>query len=149
LLFHPRSLDPASPVLDLLNVTTLAAPPGSPQPTGHEVERLDAAAMEPFGKEGRPAPDPGRFPRVFEGDDLTLFARPSAFPRFWLVTRALAGGIEEVRTADRRTLATGVFVPPERADALAATESSRDSGGSVRVVALEPERFEVVSAGAS
>jgi hypothetical protein len=143
LLFHPRSLDPGSPVLDLLNVTTLAAPPGSLYPTGREVERRDAAAMEPFGNEGRPAPDPGRFPRVFAGDDLTLFARPSAFPRFWLVTRALAGGIEEVRTADRATLATGAFVPPELARRLAASESSRGSGGSVEVVTLEPERFDL------
>ncbi|MDQ5856703.1 MAG: hypothetical protein M3542_00295, partial [Acidobacteriota bacterium] len=143
LLFHPRSLDPGSPVLDLLNVTTLAAPPGSAHPTGHEVERRDAAGMEPLGSEGRPAPDPERFPRVFAGDDVTLFARPGAFPRFWLVTRALAGGIEEVRTADRATLATGVFVPRDLARRLAASESSRGSGGSVRVVALEPERFDL------
>lgn len=141
LLFHPRSLDPASPVLDLLNVTTLAAPPGSVLPTGRDVERRDAAAMEPLGDDSRPPPDPARFPRVFAGDDLTLFARPSAFPRFWLVTRALAGGIEEVRAADRATLATGVFVPPDLATTLGGTERSRGSGGSVRVVALEAERF--------
>src|SRR5687767_3896976 len=143
LLFHPRSLDPASPVLDLLNVTTLAAPPGSAYPTGRDVARRDAAAMEPFGDDGRPDPDPGRFPRVFEGEDLTLFARPSAFPRFRLVTRALAGGIEEARTADRATLGAGVFVPPDLAARLAGTESARGSGGTVRVVAHDPERFEV------
>lgn len=141
LLFHPRSLDPGSPILDLLNVTTFAAPPGSPHPTGPEVERRDAAAMEPSGNEGRPVPDPSRFPRIYGGADLTLFARPSAFPRFWLVTRAHAGGIEEVRTADRSALATGVFVPPDLARRLASSESSRGSGGSVEVVALEPERF--------
>ncbi len=141
LLFHPRSLDPGSPVLDLLNVTTLAAPPSSPHPTGGEVESRDAAAMEPYGDERRPIDHPERFPRVFEGDDLTLFARPSAFPRFWLVPRAYAGGIEEVRIADRTTLATGVFVPPDLARRLTASENARGSGGSVELVALEPERF--------
>ncbi|HVE65798.1 MAG TPA: hypothetical protein VNC59_04385, partial [Thermoanaerobaculia bacterium] len=143
LLFHPRSLDPGSPVLDLLNVTTLAAPPGSAHPTGSDVERRDAAAMEPYGTDSRPDPDAGRFPRVFNGEDLVLFARPSAFPRFRLVTRALAGGVEQVRTADRATLATGVLVPPNVARRLAPAESARGSGGSVRVVALEPERFAV------
>lgn len=143
LLFHPRSLDPGSPILDLLNVTTLAAPPGAPLPSGRAIEPLDAAAMEPHGPDARPEPDPARFPRIFAGDDLTLFARPSAFPRFRLVTRALAGGIEEVRRADRAALATGVFVPPELERRLAASESSRGSAGAVEVVALEPERFHV------
>jgi hypothetical protein len=143
LLFHPRSLDPGSPILDLLNVTTLAAPPGVPVPTGRSIEPLDAAAMEPYGPDGRPEPDPERFPRIYAGGDLTLFARPSAFPRFRLVTRALAGGVEEVRSADRATLATAVFVAPDLARRLAASESSRGSAGSVEVVALEPERFHV------
>ena len=140
LVFNPRSLDPASPVLDLLNVETLAAPPGSAHPTGPNIEWRYAAAMEPVGS-GRSDPDPRRFPKVFDGKDLTLFARPSAFPRFWLVTRALPGGIEEVRTADRATLATGVFVAPELARRLAPTERARGSGGSLRVVMFEPERF--------
>ena len=141
LLFHPRSLDPASPVLDLLNVTALAAPPGSVLPTGRDVERRDAAAIEPLGNGERPDPDPDRFPRVFDGDDLALFARPSAFPRFRLVTRALAGGIEEARTADRATLASGVFVPPDVARRLTSSESARGSAGSIEVIALLPERF--------
>lgn len=141
LLFHPRSLDPGSPILDLLNVTTLAAPPGAPLPTGRAIEPLDAAVMEPYGSDARPEPDPARFPRVFDGEDLTLFARPSAFPRFRLVARAFPGGVDEVRTADRETLATGVFVPPGLAERLGASESSRGSAGSVEVVALEPERF--------
>jgi hypothetical protein len=141
LLFHPRSLDPGSPILDLLNVTTLAAPPGSPLPTGRDAERRDAAAMEPLGNEERPDPDPAAFPRVFDGEDLTLFARPTAFPRFRLVTRAVRGGIEEARAADRATLASGVFVPPDIARRLAANESSRGSAGSVEVARLEPERF--------
>ena len=46
-----------------------------------------------------------------------------------------------MRTADRATLATGVFVAPELARVSRRTERSRGSGGSLRVVAFEPERF--------
>jgi hypothetical protein len=144
LLFHPRSFDPASPVLDLLNVTTLAAPPGSRLPTGVEVERRDAAVMEALDAGTvHPDPDPAKFPKIYEGRDLTLFARPGAFPRFRLVSRAMAGGVEEARAADRATLASGVFVPPDVATRLAAAEASRGSGGEVRVALFEPERFEL------
>jgi hypothetical protein len=144
LLFHPRSLDPASPVLDLLNVTTLAAPPGARLPVGEEIERRDAAVMEPADpRTVRPDPDPAQFPRIYAGDDLTLFARPTAFPRFRLVARALAGGIEEVRGADRQTLATAVFTAPDVAGRLASGDSGRGSSGSIRVVALYPEGFEL------
>lgn len=144
LLLHPRSFDPASPVLDLLNVRTLAAPPKATSPSGRDVEELDAAtigAIEP--RTVRPEPDPSRFPRVYAGLDLTLFARPSAFPRFWLVSRARSGGIEEVARADRQTLATTVFTAPDVSRQLSAAESSRGSGGTVRIVHLDPERFEV------
>jgi hypothetical protein len=144
LLFHPRSFDPASPVLDLLNVTTLAAPPGSRLPTGVEVERRDAAVMEALdARTVHPDPDPARFPKIYDGPDLALFARPGAFPRFRLVSRALPGGVEEARSADRATLASGVFVPPDVATRLSAAEASRGSGGEVRVTRLEPERFEI------
>ena len=144
LLFNPRSLDPASPVLDLLNVTTLAAPPGARLPMGEEVERRDAAAMEPVDpRTARPDPDPEQFPRIYSGADLTLFARPTALPRFRLVARALPGGIEEVRGADRQTLATAVFAPPDYSRRLAPGDSGRGSSGSIRVVALDPERFEL------
>ena len=44
---------------------------------------------------------------------------------------------------DRATLAAGVFVPPDLARRLAPAESARGSGGTVRVVAHEPERFAV------
>lgn len=143
-LFNPRSLDPASPVLDLLNVTTLAAPPGARLPVGEEVERRDAAAMAPAdARTVRPDPDPAQFPRIYAGDDLTLFERPTAFPRFRLVARALTGGIDEVRVADRQTLATVVFTATDVAGRLASGDSGRGSSGSIRVVALEPERFEL------
>lgn len=144
LLFDPRTLDPESPVLDLLNVTALAAPPGSPAPTGRGIEPRDAASMEPVAPSpARAEPDPALFPRVYDGRDLVIFARPSALPRFWLVARALSGGIEEVRRAGRQTLATAVFVPAEVARRLASSEASHGSGGSIRIVALEPERFEL------
>jgi len=147
LMFHPRSFDPGSPVLDLLNVTLLAAPPGSAAPAGEAIERLDAAAMEPGVVRAPARVDAAAnvFPKVYDGSDLSLFARPSAFPRFWLVSRALPGGIEEVRTADRRTLATAVFVPAESHGRLAATEPGRGSAGTVAVVSLKPERFELAT----
>ena len=144
LLFHPRSLDPSSPVLDLLNVTALAAPPGARLPVGEEVERRDAAAMEPVDPHAvRPDPDPALYPRIYAGPDLTLFARPTAFPRFRLVSRALPGGIDEVRLADRQTLATAVFTPPDVARRLAPGDSGRGSSGSIRILELAPERFEL------
>jgi hypothetical protein len=146
LLLHPRSLDPASPVLDLLNVATLAAPPGARLPAGREVGERDAAAMEPVDPETvRPAPDPRRFPRIYDGPDLTLFARPTALPRFWLVSRALPGGVEEVRNADRPTLASAVFTAPDVAQRLAPSEPTRGSAGTIRVVRLDPERFELTT----
>jgi len=146
LLLHPQSLDPASPVLDLLNVSTLAAPPGARSPSGRDVEARDAATMGAIDpKTVRPDPDPSRFPRIYDGPDLALFARPSAFPRFWLVSRALPGGVEEVARADRDTLARAVFTEPAVAERLAAAESARGSGGEVRIRHLDPERFELAT----
>ena len=144
LLFHPLSLDPSSPVLDLLSVTALAAPPGSAAPAGADAARRDAAAMGPIDPgTARPAPDPASFPRIYSGPDLTLFARPAAFPRFRLVSQARAGGIDEVRRADRATLATSVLVPPDVERRLAAGAAGRGAEGTIRILALEPERFEL------
>jgi hypothetical protein len=144
LLFHPLSLDPSSPVLDLLNVTALAAPPGSAAPAGADAARRDAAAMGPIDPgTARPAPDPASFPRIYSGPDLTLFARPTAFPRFRLVSQARAGGVDEVRRADRATLATSVFVPPDVERRLAGSAAGRGNEGTIRILALEPERFEL------
>jgi hypothetical protein len=146
LLLHPRSLDPASPVLDLLNVRTIAAPPGATSPSGRGVEARDAATVGAIDlRTVLPEPDSSRFPRIYAGPDLALFARPSAFPRFWLVARAIPGGIEEVRRADRQVLATVVYAPPDVARRLAAGELSRGSGGILRILSLEPERFELVT----
>ncbi len=49
LVFDPKTLDPGSPVLDLLGVRYLAAPPGASSPVGPDVEERDAA---PFGDDG-------------------------------------------------------------------------------------------------
>jgi hypothetical protein len=99
--------------------------------------------MEPAGRFARLEPDPRRFPRIYDGPDLALFARPSAFPRFWLVSRALPGGIEEVRGADRETLASAVFAPADVAERLGPGEPHRGSDGSIRIASLTPERFEL------
>jgi hypothetical protein len=141
LLLHPASFDPSSPVLDFLNVTALAAPPGAERPTGVSVEGRDAAPM-PLPPGGRPSDaSTSPFPRVYAGQDLTIFERPSALPRFFLVARALPGGVEEARVADRATLASAVFVPPAVARRLAGAEADRGASGFVRVLAFEPERF--------
>jgi hypothetical protein len=146
LLLHPLSFDPESAVLDLLNVTALAAPPGARLPAGPMIEGRDAAAMDLLDPRSvRGDPDPAKFPRIYDGPDLVLFARPSAFPRFWLVARALPGGIEEVRRADRQMLAMAVFAPPEVARRLAVGEPSRGSGGILQILSLEPEHFELAT----
>lgn len=142
LLLHPGSFDPASPVLDLLNVTALAAPPGAEAPAGTAIEELDAAPLPlPPGAAARAAPAPGAFRKTYAGADLTIFERPAPLPRFFLVARALAGGVEEARAADRATLASAVFVPRSIHSRLAAGEAARGSEGEVRVLKLSPESF--------
>src|SRR5205814_10323734 len=104
LLFDPRTLDPASPVLDLLNVTVLAAPPRSSAPTGDSILTRDAAAMEPEEVPAHPTPDAARFPRISNGPDMALFASPTALPAFLPGSRAGPGGIEGVLRPDPRSL---------------------------------------------
>ncbi len=86
LVFDPATLDPASPALDLAGVRYLAAPPGAERPVGEEVEKRDAAPFQPPGAVERPrrVPDGPALPRVYAGDDLTIFERPTALPRFRL-----------------------------------------------------------------
>src|SRR5262249_18700558 len=131
-----------SPVLDLLGVKYLAAPPGVTSPVGQDVEARDAA---PFHLPGTPVRTGDReWPRVYDGPDMTLFERPRPFPRFRLVNEALPGGIAEPAAASRATLADSVFISPETA----AHRDSRSAPapgppGDVRVVALGPERFSI------
>jgi hypothetical protein len=101
LVFDPLSLDPSARALDTASVRYLAAPPGVSSPVGAEVEDADAA---PFHADlGRDAPVPaGDFRAVYRGEDLTIFERASALPRFRL-----------------------------------------EGPGTLRTLALEPERFEV------
>jgi hypothetical protein len=144
LVFDPETLDPRSPVLDLLGVGVLAAPPGVSSPVGAEVEARDAAPFEdpapgaPAARDRRPPP----LERIYDGPDLTLFRRPGAFPRFFFVSRALPGGAEEASRADRATLASAVFVAGADVARLEAGTSVRGAaGGSLRVTAMRPERF--------
>jgi len=101
LLFDPASFDPRSPVLDLLNVTLLAAPPGASSPSGEEVASRDAATMggpRTGAGEGK-TENESLFPKIYNGPDMTIFSRPSAFPRFYAVAGTLPGGVEEVGRA--------------------------------------------------
>ena len=141
LVFDPATLDPDAPVLDLLGVRTLAAPPGAGSPVGADVETRDAAPFNP-PEEGaasapfRPAPGTRR---IYDGPDMSLFERTGAFPRFWLAARAVAGGVEQASAASREALAAAIYLPPDDAARFAA----RLSTGSARIVELAPERFEV------
>ncbi len=145
LAFDPQSLDPRSPVLDLLGVRWLAAPPGASRPVGAEVESRDAAPFLPEQGEARrsepneegPAPA-----RAYAGSDLSLFERPTAFPRFFSVAETRLGGVEEVRRADRGTLASAVFVSPAD-QARLERAGTRRAASRVAIVQLRPERFRV------
>jgi hypothetical protein len=88
--------------------------------------------------------DAGRaaLPRIYEGLDLTLFERPSAFPRFRLVGGSLPGGVEEVRSADRKTLEGSVFVPSPVHERLSLGLEGR-ADGTVTAHESAPERFAV------
>jgi hypothetical protein len=146
LVFDPQSLDPRSPVLDLLGVRWLAAPPGASRPVGAEVESRDAAPfLAEEGPTGRSEPDESGSPplaRAYAGSDLTLFERPTAFPRFFTVAETRVGGVEEVRRADRDTLQSAVFVSAEDQSRLEAG-GRRRAARRVSIVELRPERFRV------
>jgi hypothetical protein len=144
LAFDPQSLDPASPVLDLLGVRFLAAPPGVRAPVGADVETRDAAAFHLPGTRVRPpeAAD-GSFPVVYGGPDMTIFERPSAFARFRLVAGTLPGGVEQARAAKRAALAEAVFVAPDVHERLSRGAALRRADGRLRVGDRSPERFVV------
>jgi hypothetical protein len=153
LVFDPLTLDPAAPVLDLLGVRWLAAPPGSASPIGAEVERRDAAPFAPLASveatAGRPVPASApSLRRVYDGPDLTLFERPVALPRFFAVAGARPGGVEEVRLASRETLARSVFVSAADAARLGPGAPAR-APARVTIAALSPERFRVEVDGAA
>jgi hypothetical protein len=86
LVFDPVSLDPSAKVLDLVSVRYLAAPPGVDSPIGPEIEEHDAAPFHPPGAPVRARRDVGgaSLRRVYAGEDLTIFERPTALPRFRL-----------------------------------------------------------------
>jgi hypothetical protein len=142
LVFDPDTLRPDAPVLDLLGVRWLAAPPGALGPVGAEVEARDAAGFQRPRGLISPAPVSQRFARVYAGPDLTLFERPTAFPRFFTVGEAREGGLEAARRADRETLARAVFVDAADGDRLA-REAARAPAASVEIAELAPERFRV------
>ena len=87
LIADPATLDPASPVLDFLGVTAIAAAPGE-----------EGAA--------------GVLPVIYRGADLAVFRRPAAFPRFFLVHRWAPGGVAEAARASREELRSAAFVDP-------------------------------------
>lgn len=140
LVFNPLSLRPDSPVLDLLGVKILAAPPGVTSPAGREVEAHDAAPFEPLAALAPPRPLPA-FRDVYDGPDMTLFERPTALPRFFFVARTLPGNLKNASAAERETLAHAVFVSDDDHRRLEPGEKLRDAGGSIRILGMRPESF--------
>ncbi len=128
LVFDPLSLDPGSPVLDLLGVSVLAAPPGSSAPVGPDVEARDAAPFHAPGLNPPPPRAPAALRRVYDGPDMALFARETPLPRFRLVGSTLPGGLEEVRAADRR---------------LSRARQTRTGAGTVLPLEIAAEQFAV------
>jgi hypothetical protein len=149
LVFDPLSFDPASPVLDLLGVKILAAPPGVSGPVGPEIELRDAAPFHAGSLASRPPSSPAPLRRVYGGPDLTLFERDTAFPRFSFVAKTLPGGVDEVRRAARETLRGTMFVPEREHVRLSASEHERGKEGATRIVELSPERFVLETESAS
>jgi hypothetical protein len=99
------------------------------------------------------APGPPRnppsapLPRVYAGPDMTIFARPAPFPRFFAVSRVVAGDAASAASSSRETLRTTAFAPPADAAAMdAVARASRPTETTVRTVRDEDERFEAVVA---
>ena len=145
LIFGPRSFDPSSAVLDLLNVTRIAAPPGVGRPDSREAALQDpvylfseqTSRVSPVGERPR-AP----LPIAYSGPDMTLFSRPGAFARFFPVSRVLEGGAPEAAAASREELATTAFVPGGDFAALRnALSGSRPEDARVRIVEYRAEKF--------
>ncbi|HET9792936.1 MAG TPA: hypothetical protein VFS34_00630 [Thermoanaerobaculia bacterium] len=110
LVSDPRTLRPDSPVLDLLGVSAIAAEPGT---------ALAGGALR----------------RTYDGADLVVYRRLSAFPRFFLVSQWRPGGIDDVARADRETLRTTAFVEARELRRLAASAPGNGAEGSVAVEA--------------
>jgi len=112
-----RTLDPASPVLDLLGVSAIAVPAGAPPVAG--------------------------LPRAYAGGDLDVFRRPSAFPRFFAVRRSLPGGIDEVLRASRETLRTTAFVAAADLPSLRPEAPGNGPAPEVVIESDRPDSFRV------
>ncbi len=122
LISDRRTLDPASPVLDLLGVSAVASAPGE---------------RPPFG-----------LAKVYDGPDLAVYRRPAAFPRFFAVQRIRSGGIEDAVRASREILRTTAFVAPADASRLRAIDPAA-APPAVAVEARAANSFRLRVAGAS
>ena len=147
LIFGPRSFDPSAPVLDLLNVTRIAAPPGVERPDSAEAARRDPEYLffEQTGRSSAVGESPrAPLPVAYSGPDMTLFSRPGAFSRFFLVPRAQAGGVPEAASASRDVLATTAFVSGQDLPRLrGALADSRPADSRLRLIDYRSERFAV------
>jgi hypothetical protein len=140
LIFGPNSFDPESPVLDLLNVTRIAAPPGNERDPFYlfpeQTARSSASAR------------PMSLPVAYSGPDMRLFARPRALPRFYAVSKVREGGAAEVAAVPREVLATTAFLSKrDTVEIERALGGSSTGGSSVRVTRYRSEEFAVTIEG--
>jgi hypothetical protein len=92
-------------------------------------------------------PSAAPLPRVYAGPDMTIFARPAPFPRFFAVSRVIAGDASSAASSSRETLRTTAFAPPADAPAMdAVARASRPAETTVRTVRDDDEAFEAVVA---
>jgi len=144
LVFHGDSLDPRAPVLDLLNARSIVSPPGVSRPDSREAMLADAGYPLRAAPPRTAAPD-APLARVYSGPDMTIFDRPNAFPRFFAVARAAAGGAEEAASAGRERLRSTAFVPETDAGELdRLARGSRPEATTATMTRDEDERFEVL-----
>jgi hypothetical protein len=143
LIFHGESLDAGSPVLDLLGAASIVSPPGVARPDSRAAMEADA------GYPLLPGPPPRRaagapLPRVYSGPDMTIFARPAPFPRFFAVGGVVAGDASAAAGATRETLRSTAFASARDAarwDRVA--RAGRPGETSAEMVRDEDEAFEV------
>jgi len=143
LVFHGESLDAASPVLDLLGASSIVSPPGVSRPDSRAAMEADAGYPLPPGPPPRRPPG-APLPRVYSGPDMTIFARPAPFPRFFAVGRVAAGGAAAAAAASREALLSTAFASADDAarwDPVA--RAGRPAETAAEMVRDEDEGFEV------
>ena len=103
----------------------------------------DAGYPLPAGPPGHRAAAP--LPRVYSGPDMTIFARPSAFPRFFAVGRVVAGDAGAAAAASRETLRETAFALAGDVPAMdAVARGGRPAETKIETTRDDDERWEAI-----